>query len=184
MTNHVHLLLTPKIAGAVSPMLQALGRRYVRHINGTYRRSGTLWEGRFRSSVVGTDRYLLACSRYIEMNPVRAEMVAAPSDYPYSSYTANAHGDADPLVVSQPAYLALATTPAARSAVYRAMFQEALPADTLARFRKSTEAGEVIGDTRFRAEIRNVLARRVARDGHGGDRRSVKFRERAHDQDL
>ena len=111
--------------------------------------------------MVGTDRDLLACSRYIEMNPVRAEMV-----------------------VSQPAYLALATTPAARSAVYRAMFLEALPADTLARVRKSTEAGEVIGDTRFRAEIRNVLARRVARAGHGGDRRSVKFRERAHDQVL
>ena len=100
---------------------------------------------------------MLACSRYIEMNPVRAEMVAAPGDYPYSSDAANAHGDADPLVVSQPAYLALATTPAARSAVYRAMFLEALPADT--------------------------LARRVERDGHGGDRRSVKFRERAHDQD-
>ncbi len=160
MTNHVHLLLTPKIAGAVSQMMQALGRRYVRYINGTYRRSGTLWEGRFRSSVVGTgtDRYLLACSRYIEMNPVRAEMVAAPGDYPYSRYAANAHGDADPLVVPQPAYLALATTPAARSAVYRAMFLEALAADT--------------------------LARRVERDGHGGDRRSVKFRERAHDQDL
>ena len=118
------------------------------------------------------------------MNPVRAEMVAAPGDYPYSSYAANAQGDADPLVVSQPAYLALATTPAARSAVYRAMFQEALPADTLARFRKSTEAGEVIGDTRFRAEIRNVLARRAERDGHGGARRNVKFRGRAHDQVL
>ena len=184
ITNQVHVLLTPKIAGAVSQMMQALGRRYVRYINGTYRRSGTLWEGRFRSSVVGTDRYLLACSRYIELNPVRAGMVAAPGDYPYSSYAANAHGDPNPLVVSQPTDLALGTTPATRCAVYRAMFQETLPAATLARFRKSTEAGEVIGDNRFCAEINSMLARRIERDGHGGDRRSAKFRERSHDQDL
>ena len=117
MTNHVHLLLTPKIAGAVSHMMQALGRRYVRYFNEKYRRSGTLWEGRFRSSVVGTDRYLLACSRYIELNPVRAGMVAAPGDYPYSSYAANAHGDPNPLVVSQPTYLGLGTTPETRCAV-------------------------------------------------------------------
>ena len=184
MTNHVHLLLTPRCAGAVSRMMQALGPRYVRYINGTYRRSGTLWEGRFRSSLVGTDRYLLACSRYIELNPVRAGMVAGPSDYPYSSYAANAQGDVDALVVPQPAYLALASTPVARCEAYRLMFQETLPADTLTRLRSATEAGEVVGDSRFRAAIESVLARRVERDSHGGDRRSAKFRERAHDRDL
>ena len=115
---------------------------------------------------------------------MRAGMVAAPGDYPYSSDAANAHGDPNPLVVSQPTDLALGTTPATRCAVYRAMFQETLPAATLARFRKSTEAGEVIGDNRFCAEINSMLARRIERDGHGGDRRSAKFRERPHDQDL
>lgn len=183
MTNHVHLLLTPKSAVAVSKMMQALGPRYVRYINRRYRRSGTLWEGRFRSSVVGTDRYLLACSRYIELNPVRARIVAGPSDYPYSSYAANAQGDVDPLVVPQPAYLALANTPEARCEAYKVMFLEALPADTLTRLRSATEAGEVVGDSRFRAAIESVLARRVERDSHGGDRRSAKFTGRAHERE-
>ena len=165
ITNQVHLLLTPKIAGAVSQMMQALGRRYVRYINGTYRRSDTFWEGRFRSSVVGTDRYWLACSRYIEMNPVRAEMVAAPGDYPYLSYASNAHGDADPLVVSQPAYLALATTPAARSAVYRATTRtEAdFAAHLAATVETDPDASGILGTDQLDTHCSATLVERVAK---------------------
>ena len=92
MTNHVHLLATPAEAGAMSRMMQAVGRRYVGSFNARYRRTGTLWEGRFKAALVGPSAYALACYRYIELNPVRASMVADPADYPWTSYQANALG--------------------------------------------------------------------------------------------
>lgn len=92
MTNHVHLLVTPLAEGSVGALMKAVGQRYVQYVNRTYRRSGTLWEGRFRSCVLQDDAYLLACSRYIEMNPVRAGMVVHPGDYRWSSYRANGQG--------------------------------------------------------------------------------------------
>ena len=95
MTNHVHLLLTPGTGGSVSRLMQWLGTRYVRHVNAAHRRTGTLWEGRFRSAPIESEAHLLACYRYIELNPVRAGMVAAPDDYPWSSYRAHAEGVAD-----------------------------------------------------------------------------------------
>lgn len=94
MTNHVHLLATPAVKGAVSKMMQSIGRRYVQYFNHTYRRSGTLWEGRFKSCLVDSEQYLLECYRYIELNPVRAGMVDEPSKYRWSSYCINALGKA------------------------------------------------------------------------------------------
>ena len=82
MTNHVHLLLTPETSSSASLTLQSVGRRYVRYVNRSYRRTGTLWEGRYKSTLIDSERYLLSCSRYIELNPVRAKMVAHPRDYP------------------------------------------------------------------------------------------------------
>lgn len=98
MTNHVHLLLTPKDAQSVSRMMQYLGRRFVPYINHRYGRSGTLWEGRFKSSLVQSEAYLLACARNIELNPVRAAMVARPAEYRWSSHRANAGGNTDALL--------------------------------------------------------------------------------------
>jgi hypothetical protein len=95
MTNHVHLLLTPARTDSVGLLMKHLGQRYVQYINRSYRRSGTLWEGRFRSCLAQSEDYVLACYRYIELNPVRANMVAHPRDYRFSSYRANAEGDAD-----------------------------------------------------------------------------------------
>ena len=92
MTNHVHLLVTPSTANACAKMMQSLGRKYVQYINLTYRRSGTLWEGRYKSTLVDSDSYFLTVSRYIELNPVRAKMVTSPSEYVWSSYRANAMG--------------------------------------------------------------------------------------------
>jgi len=92
MTNHVHLLVTPSSSDGVSKMMQTLGRYYVRYFNNTYRRTGTLWEGRFKSCVIDAEEYLLTCYRYIELNPVRAGMVESPSDYAWSSYGANGLG--------------------------------------------------------------------------------------------
>ena len=97
MTNHVHLLVTPEETEGPSRMMQAIGRRYVRYVNQTYRRTGTLWEGRFKSALIDADAYLLACSRYIELNQLRARMVQHPREYPWSSYRHNAHGATDVL---------------------------------------------------------------------------------------
>ena len=98
MTNHVHLLLTPKRAEAVPRLIMSLGLRYVQYINKTYRRTGTLWDSRYKSSLVQAETYLLACMRYIELNPVRAGMVPQPGDYPWASYQSNAHGEPNRLV--------------------------------------------------------------------------------------
>jgi putative transposase len=114
MTNHVHLLITPEDAQAVSRMMQYVGRRYVPYINYEYGRTGTLWEGRFKSSAVDSQAYLLTCMRYIELNPVRAGMVKAPGDYRWSSYGANALGDSDDLVTPHGLYTALGADGEAR----------------------------------------------------------------------
>ena len=111
MTNHVHLLCTPRIPNAVSLMMQSLGRHYVRYFNFSYKRTGTLWEGRFKSCLVQEESYLIQLYRYIELNPVRAGMVEQPSDYVWSSYPTNALGKASEICTPHPLYLALGRNP-------------------------------------------------------------------------
>jgi len=105
MTNHVHLLVTPRAEQAIGNLMQSVGRRYVRYINHVYRRTGTLWEGRYKASLIDSERYLLACYRYIELNPVRAAMVASPAQYRWSSYRCNAVGKTDTLITPHVQYL-------------------------------------------------------------------------------
>jgi putative transposase len=162
MTNHVHLLVTPATAESVPRLMQSLGRRYVRHVNDTYRRTGTLWEGRYRAAPIDSEAYLLSCHRYIELNPVRARMVADPTDYPWSSHAANARGAADPLVRPHALYLALAATAEARRDAYRRLFDEALDEDMVAELRAATNGGWAIGGARFKEQIAAKLRRRVA----------------------
>ena len=107
MTNHIHLLATPNTLDGISKMMQMLGRYYVQYFNSTYKRSGTLWEGRYKASLIDSESYALLCYRYIELNPVRAGMVEHPSEYPWSSYRANALGQYDALVTPQFMYFAL-----------------------------------------------------------------------------
>ncbi|HKM14472.1 MAG TPA: transposase [Marinospirillum sp.] len=123
MTNHVHLLCTPQAPAAISLMMQSLGRRYVQYFNRRYERTGTLWEGRFKSSLVQSEMYLLEVYRYIELNPVRAGMVADPANYPWSSYINNALGKETSLLKSHPLYLNLGTTTQQRQERYRALFK-------------------------------------------------------------
>lgn len=178
MTNHVHLLLTPDRESTPPTLLQSVGRRYVRYVNQVYRRSGTLWEGRYKSTLIDSDRYLLTCSRYIELNPVRAAMVAHPGDYPWSSFRGNAAGAEGPNLSPHPLYLALGDSPAARGQAYRALFDRHLDSQAVRAIREATEAGAVLGNNRFKEEIEAVLNRRVVRLPHGGDRKSETFRER------
>lgn len=178
MTNHVHLLLTPEFTETPAMMLQSVGRRYVRYINQVYRRSGSLWEGRYKSTLIDSDRYLLTCSRYIELNPVRARMVDNPGDYRWSSFVGNADGKLDPCLAPHAVYMALGQTPATRCQVYRALFDRHIESRDLAVIREATETGTVLGNDRFKNHIEKILRRRVGRESHGGDRKSGAFRER------
>lgn len=162
MTNHAHLLVTPAQAGAVSRMMQTLGRNYVGGINARYRRTGTLWEGRYKSCLVDSDGYLLICYRYIEMNPVRAGMVAAPTSYPWSSHAANAGGVHDALVTPHAGYLALGVDDETRRSAYRALFGDALGTEQLAQIRAFLQQGRALGSSRFRAQIEAALGRCMA----------------------
>lgn len=161
MTNHVHLLLTPHRHNAVARTLQSLGRRYVRYINDTYHRTGTLWEGRYKASLVGDGHYLMHCHRYIELNPVRAAMVSDPRNYRWSSYHALAFGDADPLLTPHPDYLALSHDLAMRRRAYRQMVMEAVDAADVEAIRCHLQRQHAYGSNRFRAAIGAQLGRSV-----------------------
>jgi putative transposase len=177
MTNHVHLLLTPSSQEGPSRVMQSVGRRYVRYVNTTYQRTGTLWEGRFKSAIVDSERYFLACSRYIELNPVRAGMVNSPQDYPWSSYRHNAQGKHDSLLKTHRVFQRLGSDQPSRRDAYRHLFRGALGPGDLERIRFATEAGTVIGNDRFREQVEKVLKRRIQPLGHGGDRKSKRFRD-------
>jgi putative transposase len=162
MTNHVHLLVTPRAVGSLPRVMQSLGRRYVRHINNSYRRTGTLWEGRYRAAPIETERYFLACCRYIELNPARARMVRHPREYRWSSYRAHALGAVDALVADHELYERLGRTPADRQMAYRALFRDALDDRVIDDLRTGTNAGWPIGAARFKQHIAEALGRRVA----------------------
>lgn len=135
MTNHVHLLMTPSDPGSAAALFRSLGRRYVRRYNARHQRTGTLWEGRFRSALIDTVSYLFACSRYIELNPVRAAIADEPRRYPWSSFRHNVDGRIDPLITEHPAYLALGPSQETRRAAYDAMFSRVLTAEALTTLR-------------------------------------------------
>jgi putative transposase len=170
MTNHVHLLATPSEQGALSKMMQTLGRLYVRYFNQTHHRTGTLWEGRFRSCLVEEDRYFLQCQRYIEANPLRANMVTDPGEYPWSSYRANALGVESKLRTAHPVYLLLGTTPEERQSKYRALFESPLEQPLLNDIRTATNQGLVLGSKLFRKKIEQLTGKRM-KPGKPGPKR-------------
>jgi putative transposase len=161
MTNHVHLLATPKRANGISSMMQALGRRYVRYFNYSYQRTGTLWEGRFKSCVVDAESYLLTCMRYIELNPVRANMVSSPDEYRWSSYHANGLCKQIELCIPHEVYTRLGKTKSARASSYRELFERHLDKDELAQVREAISQGMALGSDRFKQEIEQLSGRRV-----------------------
>lgn len=174
MTNHVHLLLTPSSEDGPGRLLQALGRRYVRHVNDSYGRTGTLWEGRFKSCLVGEDGYLLACHRYIELNPVRADMAAHPADYAWSSHRANAglEPSGSTLLRAHDVFMTLGQDATSRSTAYRAMlFEDDSPAGVEA-IRRMTQGNYALGSSRFTEEIAAMLGRRATPGRRGRPARS------------
>ena len=161
MTNHVHLLLTPAQSESAASLMKQLGQRYVQYINRTYKRSGTLWEGRFRSSIIEQQDYLFICQRYIEMNPVRASMVAHPGEYFWSSYQVNGQGKNSELVTPHALYLDLGQNDTERQLAYRELFRNELDPGKIDKIRKATNGNFVSGSDKFAKEISEMIDRRV-----------------------
>lgn len=177
MPNHVHLLVTPRRASSISKAMQSVGARYAQYVNSTYRRSGTVWEGRYRSTVIDPDDYLLCCMCYIELNPVRAGIVPHPRRYQWSSYRRNAEGHGDMLVSTHPLYERLGGTPGEQQERYRTLLETPLDAHTLADIRNATNKGWVLGGSQFKERFEAVLNRRMHPLPRGGDRRSQRAQQ-------
>jgi REP-associated tyrosine transposase len=158
MSNHVHILATPSERDSISRMMQHVGRHYVPYINARYGRSGTLFEGRFRATIIETSEYLLACYRYIELNPVRAAMVRFPGDYPWSSFLGNVNSKDDGLITGHAEYQNLGGSPAERAQNYRMLFDDRLADYELEAIRIYTQSGTPLGDAKFAQEVEAVLA--------------------------
>ncbi|MGH8441759.1 MAG: transposase [Nevskiaceae bacterium] len=170
MTNHVHLLVSPVSEDGLPRAMQSVGRRYAQFINWRRERTGSLWEGRYRACAIDSDAYFLLCSRYIELNPVRAAMVAGPADYPWSSFQANACGHPDPLVRPHPLYLSLGSSTAERCEAYLALFDQQIGAATLQQIRDATQTGWPLGSHAFRDSVGVSSGRRASPLPRGGPR--------------
>ena len=174
MMNHIHLLATPGSEDSISKVFQSVGRRYVQYFNFKYKRSGTLWEGRYRATVVDSERYLLTVMRYIELNPVRADMVARPRDYPWSSYLHNAGGETGvngDWLVAHREYQRLGRTARERQEAYRQLFRAAVPKHELTAIRDCTHKGWALGSARFTKKIEALTQRRSVSKGVGRPKR-------------
>jgi putative transposase len=170
MTNHVHFLVTPSSDTAISNTMKVAGSRYAQHINATYGRTGTMWEGRHRASLVQSDRYLLSCMRYIELNPVRAAMVRRPEEYRWSSYAVNAW--ADPGWLSpHPEFQRLGPTPAQRGSAYRELFKVLLSEEEVHLLRKAAHYCQPVGNDRFRQQIEQKYGIRLGQMARGRPRK-------------
>lgn len=161
MTNHVHLLLTAANADGCALLMKGIGQLYAQYINKRYARSGYLWQGRFKSCLVQSEDYVLACYRYIELNPVRAGIARRPDEYPWSSYATNAKGEAAVFVSPHGEYERLGRTPAERQAHYRDLFGERQRPEQLQEIRTATHGGYALGDPGFKRRMALALGRRV-----------------------
>jgi len=172
MPDHFHLLLTPGDAASLSRTMQSLGRRYVRWFNQRHARSGTLWEGRFRSTVIEPGPYLLDCMRYVELNPARSGLVADAATYPWSSLPHHLGLAADPLVSDHPRFWSLGNTPFERQAAYARSCATPLDADVVDRIRDSCHRGWPLGGEAFLETLARQTPRRLVRKPVGRPRRA------------
>ena len=161
MANHAHLLVTPHAAHSIPTLMQGLGRQYVRYINQEYRRSGTLWQGRYKACLVESEEFVLACGRYIELNPVRVAAVKNSADYRWSSYRHNALGAATLVIRPHQQYLELGSTAAARQSAYCDLFRQPLDNTLLYKIRAALNQELILGTEKFKNDIERLLAREV-----------------------
>ncbi len=171
MTNHIHLLATADTTNGISQMMQQVGRFYVPYMNSKYKRTGTLWEGRFKSSLVADEVYVLACMRYIEMNPIRADMVKVPQDYQWSSYHSNVRGAFDPVISEHRSYKGLARSRKKQQENYRDLFLEHLDEKVLTDIRNCAQTGTPLGNNKFKSQIESKLKIKVGYNTRGRPRK-------------
>ncbi len=167
MSNHLHLLLTPQRDQALSKMMQAVGRSYVQVFNKLHSRTGTLWEGRYRSTLIQTDRYLLACMAYIDLNPVRAHMVSQPEAYAWASHAHYIGRRSDRLITPHALYWGLGNTPFAREAAYAELVHAGISADQQGALTDATLSGWALGDSGFVADLQAQTQRRLLKTKAG-----------------
>ena len=179
MSNHLHLLLTPTDKAQLSQFMQTMANRYVRYFNASRNRSGTIWEGRFKSCLVDSDNYLYTLYRYIEMNPLRANMVNSLTDYPWSSYHHNALGKKDTLITEHPLYRRLGNSPVLRGQHYQAIFDTPNSAEQEQAIDEALMRGEVYGSHDFHQKIAKRIKRPTQLAAHGGDRKSDHYKNQA-----
>lgn len=171
MTNHVHILMTPAASESISMAMQSIGRRYVQYVNMAYKRSGTLWEGRHKASVIDAENYLLACMRYIELNPVNAKMVIHPAEYQWTSYRCNAQGESCALICPHETYSRLGVSSHTRQQAYAALFEHALDQTDVDVIRTAAHFSMPTGDDRFKHQIEQALNRKVGYAHRGRPRK-------------
>ena len=174
MDNHFHLLATPNTSQGLAQMMQAVGRRYVRYFNGRQQRTGTLWEGRFKSSLIQSERYLLACMAYIDLNPVRAGMLQQPGDYRWSSYAHHTGQRAEPWLTPHPLFWELGNTPFAREVAYANLVQTGIASVQQAALTDATLRGWALGEPQFVADLQKITPRRVSKTAAGRPPLAVK----------
>lgn len=167
MPNHVHLLASPREAGAAASLMKRVGQRYVQYVNRRYARFGTLWQGRYHSSLVDTDRYFLACQRYIELNAVRAGIVAHPADFEWSSYRVHANGEKSDIVMPHDVYTRIGPSQLERQSAYRALFFNALPQALLEQIRQATKSHGICGSEQFVEKMGAALGRNFSKQPAG-----------------
>jgi putative transposase len=175
MTNHVHLLAAGLARGAISRMMQSVGRRHARYVNDTHGRTGALYDGRFKSSLIQTERYFLTCMRYIELNPVRAGMVKSPDQYAWSSFSQNALETPRGWLTAHPEYLRLGRDAKERASVYRNLFSQPLSDEDLAAIRLHARKNRALGSDEFRDALRATLGRDVGIVSQGRPRRDANL---------
>jgi putative transposase len=175
MPNHLHLLATPTDETGLGRMMQWVGRYYVPYFNQKYGRVGTLWQGRYKTTVIDSEHYFLTCSRYIELNPVRAGMLNDPGAYRWSSCAHHLGARPDPLITDHALYWALANTPFAREAAYRDLLLQALTEAEITALRESGLRGGALGSDQFKARLERQTERRVRPGKKGRPRKSVNM---------
>ncbi len=177
MSNHLHLLLTPNDKDQLAIFMQSMANRYVRYFNAKHKRTGTIWEGRYKSCLIDSSNYLFTLYKYIEMNPVKASMVKNSKDYEWSSYRHNAFGKIDPLLTEHLQYKRLGKESHLRCKNYRTLFNELDTTKQDKQITEATQRGEVYGSTAFHTRITKLLDRPTRLATHGGDRKSEEYNQ-------
>lgn len=167
MTNHIHILATPRETESITRMMQYVGRHYVPYINHTYGTTGSIWEGRYKAGLIQDEHYLLTCMRYIELNPVRADMVCSPADYRWSSYSANVQGNPNELITRHAIYLSLGESLDACCSAYKELFEAHVDLQDLNNIRSSLQTGTPLGNDHFKQKIEAKLGMKVGHSKRG-----------------